>query len=142
MLQRYYTDMVTDVPVSARQAFRFFCKVEDWGTWSDAVRYAKLFGGWKTGALLVFAPKFGKLPAAPLPVRILDFQQDREITWGVEVPGGCLKHRFTFIPSGEGQCRIHHEEWSEGVVTLLAWPMAGLIRRFNDTFARELAAMF
>lgn len=142
MLQRYYTDMVTEVPASARQAFRFFCQVDDWSSWSEAIRYARLFGGWEKGSLLVFAAKIGRLPPAPLPVRILDFQQDRELTWGLEIPGGCIKHRFTFIPTAEDHCRIHHEEWSEGVVTLLAWPAAGLIRQFNEAFARQLAAMF
>ncbi len=143
MLKRYYTDLVTEAPVSARQAYRFFCNIDDWSDWSGAIDKAKLFGGqWRKGAFLMFAPKIDKLPAVPIVVRLLDVQPDRSITWGLELPGASLKHRFSFIPVGDDHCRIHHEEWSEGLMTLLAWPAASLIRRFNDRFARELAAMF
>jgi hypothetical protein len=43
---------------------------------------------------------------------------------------------------GDGFCRIHHEEWSEGLLTLAVWPAGGLINKFNKQFAAELAAMF
>lgn len=143
MLKRYYTDLVTEAPVSARQAYRFFCNIDDWADWSSVIDRAKLFGGeWHQGAFLMFAPKIGKLPAVPLVVRLLDVEPERSITWGLQLPGGSIKHRFSFIPLDNDHCRIHHEECSEGLITLLAWPAASLIRQFNDRFARELAAMF
>lgn len=143
MLKRYYTDLVTEAPVSARQAYRFFTKVNDWTDWSAAIHRVKLFGGeWRQGATLIFWPKVGDLPPVPLPVKILDVTPDRSITWGLDLPGAKLKHRFNFIPVDDNSCRIHHEEWSEGLLTLAVWPVGGLINRFNNQFASELAAMF
>jgi hypothetical protein len=53
-----------------------------------------------------------------------------------------ITHRFTFIDDGEGGCRVHQEEWSEGLMTLLTLPAGRLIHRFDQRFAREFAAMF
>lgn len=143
MLKHVYTDLITEARVSAAQAFRFFCRVGDWKDWSSVIQDARLFGrGWRKGAFLMFMPKLEGLPAVPLVVRILDVQEERSITWGLSVPGARMVHRFTFIPAGEDRCRIHHEEWSEGAMTLVAWPAGRLIRRFNQRFASELSAMF
>ncbi len=143
MLKHYYTDLVTSASVGPRQAFRFFCNVESWQDWSSVIRHARLFGGqWRPGALLLFMPDLPGLPPVPIMVRIIDVEPEQSITWGLSTPLGGLLHRFRFIPAEDGGCRIHHEEWSEGIVTLLAWPAGRLIKRFNDRFARELAEMF
>lgn len=141
--RRYYADMVTDAAVPPAQAFRFFCNVSDWQDWSSVIHRAKLLNGdWRKGSLLLFMPKLPGLPPAPLVVPIIEFEQDYRITWGIDLPFMRMLHRFTFTPVEGGSCRIHHEEWSEGVVSLLTLPVAGALRRFNDRFARELAAMF
>jgi len=143
MLKRFYTDLVTEARVPAHQAYRFFCNINDWKDWSSVIADARLFGGeWKKGAFLMFAPKLDGLPALPIVVRLLDVQPDRSISWGLELPGARMVHRFSFVPYADGACRIHHEEWSEGLMTLLVWPAGKLIRKFNDRFARELASMF
>ena len=143
MLKHFYTDLVTEAQVPARQAYRFFAKINDWKDWSGAIADARLFGGeWKKGAFLMFAPKLDGLPALPIVVRLLDVQPDRSISWGLQLPGARMVHRFSFIPVSDSSCRIHHEEWSEGLMTLLVWPAGRLIRKFNDRFAAELAAMF
>lgn len=143
MLKRYYTDLVTEAPVPAKQAYRFFTRHEDWADWSGAIHKVKLFGDeWRKGATLIFWPKVGNLPPVPVPVKILSVKPDQSITWGLDLPGAKLKHRFSFIPVGDGFCRIHHEEWSEGLLTLAVWPAGGLINKFNKQFAAELAAMF
>lgn len=143
MLKRYYTDLVTEANVPARQAFRFFQQIADWQDWSSVIAHARLLGkGWTEGGHLLFMPKMGKLPPVPLVVEILEVEPDRHITWGLKLPFNSLQHRFSFVPVDEESCRIHHEEWSEGPLTLMLWPVGPLIRRFNDRFARELAAMF
>lgn len=143
MLKRYYTDLVTDAEVSAQQAYRFFTQVDDWQNWSNSIDKVKLFGGeWRKGATFIFWAKLGDLPAAPVPVKVLEVIDGQSITWGLDLPGAKIKHRFNFIPVDQGSCRIHHEEWSEGLVTILAFPVGGLITKFNEQFAGELAAMF
>lgn len=143
MLKRFYTDLVTEARVPAKQAYRFFCNIDAWKEWSSVIQDARLFGKeWRKGTFLMFMPKLDGLPPVPLVVRLLDVQEGRSISWGLQVPGARMVHRFTFVPVSDGSCRIHHEEWSEGLMTLLVWPAARLIRRFNDRFASELAAMF
>lgn len=143
MLKRYYTDLVTSASVGPKQAYRFFCNVDAWPEWSSVIHHARLFGeDWEPGNFLLFMPRLRGLPPVPILVRIMEVEPERSITWGVKLPGGALLHRFRFIPADDGGCRIHHEEWSEGAMTLLAWPASRLIQRFNDRFARELAEMF
>lgn len=143
MLKRYYTDLVTEADVPARQAFRFFTRIEDWRDWSSVIAHARLLGrDWESSRHLVFMPKLPGLPPVPLLVEILEYEPERHITWGIKLPLASLQHRFSFVPVGQESCRIHHEEWSEGVLTLMLWPVGRWIRRFNDRFAHELAAMF
>lgn len=143
MLKRFYTDLVTEAQVPAHQAYRFFCHINDWKDWSSVIADARLFGGeWKQGSFLMFAPKLDGLPALPIVVKLLDIQPERSISWGLELPGARIVHRFSFVPVDDGACRIHHEEWSEGFMTILVWPVGKLIKKFNDRFAKELASMF
>lgn len=143
MLKHYYTDLVTEAPASAREAFRLFTRIDDWSDWSSVIAHARLLSGdWHEGGYLVFMPKMGNLPPAPLVVKILEYEPDRHITWGLKLPFASMQHRFSFVPVSGDQCRIHHEEWSEGVMTLVIWPLGRWIRKFNNRFARELAAMF
>lgn len=143
MFKHFYTDLVTEAQVPARQAYRFFCQIDDWKDWSSVINRTRLFGGeWRKGAFLMFAPKLDGLPAVPIIVRILDIQPERSISWGLQLPGARMVHRFSFVPITDDTCRIHHEEWSEGLMTFLVWPAGKLIRKFNNRFARELAAMF
>ncbi len=83
-----------------------------------------------------------RLPPAPVVVRIQEYRENESIAWGLELPMASITHRFTFIDDGEGGCRVHQEEWSEGLMTLLTLPAGRLIHRFDQRFAREFAAMF
>ena len=145
MLKRYYTDLVTEAEAPARQAFRFFTRIDDWQDWSSVIAHARLLGrDWENSRFLVFMPRLPGVPLPPVPllVEILTFEPNRQITWGIRLPMASLQHRFTFVPVEDDRCRIHHEEWSEGPLTLMLWPVGRWIRRFNDRFARELASMF
>lgn len=145
MLERYYTDDTCDLPVTPRQAWRFFSQVDDWSDWCSVIRYVKRFGNnddWQAGSLFVFVADLPGLPPAPLPVKILEVVPERTLVWGIQTPLGSIRHRFSFIDLGDGRCRIHQEEWSEGGATLLMWPLGRQISRFNRHMATELAAMF
>lgn len=145
MLKRYYTDLVTEAEAPARQAFRFFTRIEDWQDWSSVIAHARLLGkDWNSARFLIFMPRLPglALPPVPLLVQILHYEPHKEITWGIRLPMARVQHRFTFVPVENDRCRIHHEEWSEGALTLMLWPVGRWIRRFNERFARELAGMF
>ena len=143
MLKRYFIDEVTETRASRRQAFSLFSQVNGWADWCSVVRHARLFGGeWREGAALLFVADLPRLPPAPVVVRIQEYRENESIAWGLELPMASITHRFTFIDDGEGGCRVHQEQWSEGVMTLLTLPAGRLIHRFDQRFAREFAAMF
>lgn len=143
MLKRYYTDSVTDLPVTPRQAWKFFSEVDNWRDWCSVIRYTKRFGtDWEKGAFFLFVADLKGLPPAPLPVTIVEVEPEKTLVWGVKTPLGSILHRFNFIDLGDGRCRIHQEEWSEGVATLLMFPVGKLIGKFNQQMADELQAMF
>ena len=143
MLKRYFIDEVTETRASRRQAFSLFTRVSGWADWCSVVRHARLFGGeWREGAALLFVIDLPRLPPAPVVVRIQEYRENESITWGLELPMASITHRFTCIDDGEGGCRVHQEEWSEGLMTLLTLPAGRLIHRFDQRFAREFAAMF
>ncbi len=143
MLTRYYTDATTDLPVTARQAWKFFSAVDDWKDWCSVIRFVKRPAGqWREGGFFLFVVDLPGMPPAPLPVTVLEVEPEKKLVWGVKTPLGSIKHRFNFIDLGDGRSRIHQEEWSDGGATLLMWPMGRLINRFNTQMARELEAMF
>ncbi|KYZ88140.1 hypothetical protein A3Q32_01680 [Alcanivorax sp. KX64203] len=142
MLKRYFIDDVTDTAASRRQAFSLFIRVDDWADWCSVVRYARLFGGWRPGATLLFVIDLPGLPPAPVAVKVLEVVENERISWGLSLPLARIQHRFSFIDDDEGGCRLHQEEWSEGAMTLLTLPFGKLIHRFDRRFAAEFAAMF
>lgn len=143
MLTRYYTDSTSDLPVSVKQAWRFLAKVEDWPDWCSVIRYVKRpADDWVKGGFFLFVVDLPKLPPAPLPVTILEVVPEKTLVWGVKTPFGSVRHRFNFIDLGDGHCRIHQEEWSTGITTLLMLPVGHLITRFNKQMAAELESMF
>ena len=143
MLKRYLVDEVTDTRASRKQAFKLFADADNWASWCSVVRHARLLnGGWHPGALLLFVADLPRLPPAPVVVKVLEFKENERITWGLQLPFARITHRFTFIDDGQGGCRVHQEEWTEGLLTLLTWPAGKLIHRFDTRFAAEYAAMF
>lgn len=143
MLTRYYTDSTTDLPVSARLAWQFFSKVEDWPNWCSVIRHVKRTDdSWKKGGFFLFVADLPGLPPAPLPVFILDVEPGKTLVWGIKTPAGSVRHRFSFIDLGNDQSRIHQEEWSDGLATIMMLPVGRLISRFNRQMASELEALF
>ncbi|MEQ3723445.1 SRPBCC domain-containing protein [Alcanivorax sp.] len=143
MLKRYLVDEVTDTRASRKQAFKLFADADNWASWCSVVRHARLLnGGWRPGALLLFVADLPRLPPAPVVVKVLEYKENERITWGLQLPFARIIHRFTFIDDGQGGCRVHQEEWTEGLLTLLTWPAGKLIHRFDTRFAAEYAAMF
>ncbi|EKF75020.1 hypothetical protein A11A3_06186 [Alcanivorax hongdengensis A-11-3] len=143
MLKRYLVDEVTDTRASRKQAFRMFADIRSWQDWCSVVRHARLLNGdWRSGSLLLFVADLPGLPPAPVVVKVQEFRENERITWGLKLPLGSITHRFTFIDDGEGGCRVHQEEWTEGLLTLLSWPAGRLIHRFDTRFAAEYAALF
>lgn len=143
MLTRYFIDEVTETRASRRQAFNLFSQVSDWSDWCSVVRYARLFGGrWRPGARLLFVADLPGLPPAPVVVTVLEYREHECIAWGIDLPMARLVHRFTFIDDGQGECRVHQEEWSEGALTLLTLPLGRVLHRFDQRFAAEFAALF
>lgn len=143
MLKRYIVDAVTDIDAPRTQVFRFFADADRWQDWCSIVRHARLLNGsWKRGGFLLFMPDLPRLPPAPVVVRIQEYEENTRITWGLKLPFASITHRFTFMDDGEGGCRIHQEEWTEGLLTPLGLPAGPLIKRFDMGFADELAAQF
>lgn len=143
MLKRYLIDEVTDLPVSRERAFQHFKQSEQWKNWCSVVRHARLLkGDWQPGSLLLFVADLPRLPPAPVVVKILEYKENERIEWGLHLPFARITHRFSFVDDGQGHCRIHQEEWTEGLLTLLAWPAGKLIHRFDSRFAAEYAAAF
>ncbi|MBD3644612.1 MAG: SRPBCC domain-containing protein [Alcanivorax sp.] len=143
MLKRYLVDEVTDTRASRKQAFKLFTDATNWQNWCSVVRHARILNGnWRPGALLLFVADLPGLPPAPVVVKVMEYKENERITWGLHLPFARITHRFTFIDDGQGGCRVHQEEWTEGLLTLLAWPAGKLIHRFDTRFAAEYAAMF
>jgi hypothetical protein len=143
MLKRYFIDEVIDTSVPRRQAFNLFSQVSDWADWCPVIRYAHLFGGhWRPGAKLLLVADLPRLPPAPVLVTVLTYREHDCIAWGIDLPLARLVHRFTFLDDGQGECRVHQEEWSEGALTVLTLPLGGLLHRFDQRFAEAFAALF
>ena len=144
MLKRYLVDEVTDTGAPRKQAFKLFAEASNWQNWCSVVRHARLLNGdWRRGAFLLFVVDLPGLPPAPVVVKVYEYKENERITWGLDTPVGRILHRFTFLDDDNGNCRVHQEEWTEGLLTpLVGWPAGKVIHRFDPRFAAEYAAMF
>ncbi len=143
MLKRYLVDEVTDTRASRKQAFKLFADANNWASWCSVVRHARLLnGGWRPGALLLFVADLPRLPPAPVVVKVLEYKENERITWGLQLPFARIIHRFTFIDDGQGGCRVHQEEWTDGLLTLLPWSAGHRSHRFVTRFTSGYSATF
>jgi len=141
LLRLEFIDYSTDVDASAKDVFAFFKKLDQWTSWNSAVKSAapKSTGEWGVGFKISFEPEF--LPF-PLVTKIIGYQEDRLIEWGIRTPIATLVHRFDFEPRGKNRCRVRHREYAEGLLAVLSRPMRKKIERFDRKLADDLQHAF
>jgi len=136
-LELSFIDMEVTVDAPVETVFAFLLDVERWPSWASGVRRAfrKSDGPWGTGAQFGFVPDF--LPV-PMVARVLAYEENRLVEWGVRAPGFSVAHRFAFQPAGEGRCRVVQTESAGGLAALLMRPLRGRIESFDRRMARDL----
>jgi len=141
LLRLDFIDYSTEIDTPAEEVFAFFKDVENWTSWATGIKkaYRKSGGDWGVGFKLGFVPVF--LPF-PLEVKVLDFEEERLVAWGLRTPVATMIHRFDFEPLDEGRCRVRHREYAEGLLAILTRPMRAKIEQFDRLLADDLEAVF
>lgn len=141
---RDFTDFTNEIDAPAGEIFAFFKRIEEWPSWTRAIRKTKRTdtGDWRVGYRFVMHASFA--PAIPLRITMHEYEEHRLIGWGVKWPLGLLTviHRFHFEPLGPGRCRIRNHEFAEGLLAPLMAPLKGMIDRFDRQWADDLEAKF
>ena len=134
-----FTDDTVDIGVRVNEAFGFFKQLENWPSWTKCIRRVsrKSEGDWRVGFRFVFVPDF--LPV-PLDTKVLEYEENRTIGWGLRTPVAAILHRFSFEPAGEGRCRVHQVEFAEGLLALLARPLQNRIATFDRQLILDFQA--
>ena len=141
LLRLDFIDYSTEIDAPVEEVFTFFKDLENWTSWATGIKkaYRKPGGDWGVGFKLGFVPVF--LPF-PLEVKVLDFEEERLVAWGLRTPMATMIHRFDFEPLDEGRCRVRHTEYAEGLLAILTRPMRAKIKHFDRLLADDLQAVF
>jgi len=127
-----------EAPVS--DVFALIVDVDHWTDWTTGVHRSRLLKGpLRLGAALMFVPKF--LPV-PVSARVIAFEKDRLVSWGVRTPLASLVHSFSFEPLDAARTLVRHSEFAENLLALLTLPLRTKIRDFDEGLSRDLQARF
>ena len=134
-----FIDYTTEIDAPVEEVFRRFKDLEKWPSWTTAIKKAsrKSEGDWQVGFKLGFE---ADLLPMPLEVKVIDFEEDRLVAWGIRSPVATIVHQFDFEPLNEGRCRVRHTEWAEGLLAILTWPMRAKIEAFDRLLADDMKA--
>ncbi len=138
-----FTDFTNEIDASVEDVFTFFKQIEKWPTWTSAIKKAKPVseGDWRVGWKFSMNASFA--PMIPLRITMLEYEEHKLIGWGVKYgPLLTVIHRFHFEPLGPGRCRVRNHEFGEGWLAVFMPPLAGMIDKFDRTWANDLEANF
>ena len=127
-----------DAPVE--DVFALVVDVDHWTDWtSGVVRSRLLRGPLRLGAGLSFVPKFFPVP---ITAKVIGFEPNRLVSWGVRTPLATLVHSFSFEALDEGHTLVRHSEFAENLLALATYPLRDKIRAFDEGLSRDLQARF
>jgi hypothetical protein len=136
------TDFVTEVEAPAEVVFATMKDVAAWSSWTRAIRkaWARSEGPWREGYKFVMKTSLSRLP---LPVTVLELEENRLIGWGAKNPVVTVIHRIHFEPLGPARCRVRNHEFAEGpFANLIGRLFARQIDRLDRQWAADLATRF
>lgn len=127
-----------DAPVE--DVFALVVDVDHWTDWSSGVKSSRLLKGpLRLGAGLFFVPKF--LPV-PIKAKVIGFEPNRLVSWGVRTPIATLIHSFAFEALDATHTLVRHSEFAENLLALATYPLRERIREFDEGLSRDLQARF
>lgn len=141
LLRLDFIDYTTDIDAPVGEVFSFFKEIEKWPDWASGIRkaYRRTPGDWRVGFGIGFVPGFLPLP---IQTKVVAFEDQRLIEWGLRTPVATILHRFEFEEAGEGRCRVRHAEHAEGLLALLTRPLRGTLETFDRSLADDLKRAF
>jgi hypothetical protein len=134
------TDFETEIDAPTEIVFATLKDVAAWSTWTRAIEKAwpRSEGPWRPGYKFVMKTM---IAAAPLPMTVYEFEENRLIAWGVKNRFFSVLHRIGFEPLGATRCRMRNHEVVEGRLANVVGKLLGKrIDAFDRLFAADLAA--
>ena len=137
LLELDFIDMQVELDAPVEEVFAFFLQLERWSSWASGIRRAfrKSDHPWREGFRLGFVPDF--LPV-PIVTKVIGYEENRLVEWGMRTPAGSVIHRFEFEPMGDGRCRVRQVEAARGLPAILMRPLKGRIESFDRGLAEDL----
>jgi hypothetical protein len=136
------TDFVTEIGASAETVFATMKDVQAWSSWTRAIKKAwvRSEGPWRQGYKFVMRTM---VTSVPIPVTVLELEENRLIGWGAKNPLLTVIHRISFEPLGPNRCRVRNHEFVEGLFgNAVGRLVAAPIDRLDRQWAADLAAHF
>ncbi|MEO7092017.1 MAG: SRPBCC family protein [Polyangiales bacterium] len=128
------------VEAPIEDVFALVADVDHWTDWTSGVRRSRLLKGpLRLGAGLMFVPNFLPLPVA---AKVIAFEHNRLISWGVRTPIATLVHSFEFEALDARRTLVRHSEFAENLLALAMLPLRDKIREFDEGLSRDLQARF
>lgn len=133
------TDFLTEIAAPAEAAFATIVDFRSWSSWTRAIEraWARSEGSWREGFKFVMKTM---VFAIPLPLTVLEVEENRLISWGAKSRLVQVIHRIHFEPLGANRCRVRNHEFVEGpLAKIFGRLVAKRIDRLDRQWAADLA---
>lgn len=136
-----FIDESWSIEANAEEVFDLLEDVERWPEWASAIKSSSRSGSGplSPGETLQFTPDL----AVPLPLRstIRTVEGPERLSWGVEVPGFDIEHRFLLEPDGS-TCQLRQVETANGLLAPVALPFKSMLHGFDRKLGDDLQEYF
>lgn len=130
-----------EIPAPAEEVFAVFKDIRRWPEWVSVLSAAEPLstGPLGVGFRLQMTPTdFGW----PIKTTLTAYEENRVIEWGSRTRVASLVHTFRFEPLGPERCRLHHTEYSEGLLAIAAWLLRKKIYAYDRQWSEDFVKRF
>lgn len=134
-------DHTNEIDAPVEEVFAVFEDIAGWPTWVSVLSEAAPLdtGPLRVGFRLQMTPTdLGR----PVKTKLLEYEKNRVIAWGLRSPLASLVHTFRFDPIGADRCRLRHTEFSENLLGIAAWLLRKKIYAYDRAWSEDFIKRF
>ena len=136
-----FIDESWTIDASASDVFDLLVDVDGWPSWASAIKSSSRSGSGPLtpGETIQFTPDL----AVPLPLRstVRTVEEPEELSWGVQIPGFDIEHRFRLNPNGTS-CELHQTETARGLLAPASLPFKSMLYGFDHQLGNDVRNHF
>jgi ribosome-associated toxin RatA of RatAB toxin-antitoxin module len=134
-------DQTDELDAPVEDVFALFKDIARWPEWVSVLSEASPLstGPLRVGFRLQMTPTD---LGWPIKTKLIEYEENRVIAWGRRSRLAGLVHTFRFEPLGHDRCRLHHTEFSTGLLAIPAWVLREKIHAYDGRWSADFVSRF